>query len=40
MIALGAVLHQEAFNAGELVCLRRKDDNIEFNVCQVLPGQL
>jgi hypothetical protein len=34
------VLHQEALHTGELVCLRRKYDNVEFNIGKILTGKL
>ena len=34
------MLHEEAADTGELVGLRRQDDNIEVEIGEVLPGQL
>ena len=40
MVDLGAVLHEEALDAGELVLLRREHDDVELQVGQVGTGQL
>jgi hypothetical protein len=39
VIELRAVLHQEALHAGELIGLRRKYDNVEFNIGKILTGK-
>jgi hypothetical protein len=40
VIELRTVLHQEALNAGELISLRRKHYNVEFNIGEILTGKL
>jgi uncharacterized membrane protein YedE/YeeE len=40
VVQLRAMLHKEAADTGELVCLRRQNDDVEVEVRKVLTGEL